>query len=119
MPVDDFKELFATLNARCSNKPLSTHPRMTPWRGRLPKAGRAKVPKLRLIPFPGMGPKDGVASEKTVEKVFFPIRYVRYIGEEQSLRNEDNKDSGRRTKQINSGLMSLFDLWRPGGADWA
>lgn len=44
-----------------------------------------------MIPFSGMGPEDGMPSEKTVEKVFFPIRYVRYTSKEQLLRNNENK----------------------------
>jgi len=44
-----------------------------------------------VIPFPGMGPEDGMPSERTVEKVFFPVRYVRYTGEEQLLCNYENK----------------------------
>ena len=34
---------------------------------------------------------DAFASEETIEKVFFPVRYVRYAGEEQLLRNDENK----------------------------
>ena len=34
---------------------------------------------------------EGFASEETIEKVFFPVRYVRYIGEEQLLRYDENK----------------------------
>jgi hypothetical protein len=44
-----------------------------------------------VIPFPGMGPEKGLPSEETVEKVFFPVRYVRYTGEEQLLRSAENK----------------------------
>jgi hypothetical protein len=33
----------------------------------------------------------GTATEKTVENVFFPVRYVRYTSEEQLVRNDENK----------------------------
>ena len=46
-----------------------------------------------MIPFPGMGPEDGpgLPSETSVEEVFFPVRYVRYTGEAQLVRNDKNK----------------------------
>ena len=34
---------------------------------------------------------DGFASEETLDRVFFPVRHVRYTGEEQLLRNNENK----------------------------
>ena len=35
--------------------------------------------------------EDGCPSEETVESLFFPVRYVRYTGEEQLLRSDENK----------------------------
>ena len=43
-----------------------------------------------MIPFPVID-EDAIASEETVENVFFPVRYVRYTSEEQLLRNDKNK----------------------------
>ena len=43
-----------------------------------------------MIPFSSIG-EDDCPSEETVEKVFFPVRYVRYTGEKQLLPNEENK----------------------------
>jgi len=48
MPVDDFKQFFATLKARYANELLLKHIAAYDfWRGSLPKADRAKAPKLR------------------------------------------------------------------------
>ena len=42
-----------------------------------------------MIPFPDRD--DGTISEEVIEKVFFPVRFVRYTSEEQLVRNEENK----------------------------
>ena len=42
-----------------------------------------------MIPFPGRD--DGTISEGTIEKVFFPVRFVRYTSEEQLVRNDKNR----------------------------
>ena len=65
-----------------------------------------------------MGPEDSISSEKTIEKVFFPVRYVRYTGKQQLLHKVENSTSGRSMKQTKPGLMSLFMLWHLRVGDW-
>ncbi|KAJ3498233.1 hypothetical protein NLJ89_g10246 [Agrocybe chaxingu] len=91
MSLDDFKTFFATVEPSFAGRPFDDHVfGYDSWRRRLPKADRARVPRLRLVPLPDI-PAFCMPSDEMVDKAFLPTRYVRYTSKKQLRRNEKNR----------------------------
>ncbi|CAA7268228.1 unnamed protein product [Cyclocybe aegerita] len=91
MSVDDFKTFFATIKPSLAERPFDEYVMgYDSWRRRFPKAERARVPRLRLVPLPDI-PALSLPDDGTVDKAFLPTRYVRYTSKRQLRRNEKNR----------------------------